>query len=441
MRRSGILSCQVWVDLPVSGRPMTRNFLKFATAAKWLAVLVAMAAIVGSVSAFFLGALDAVTRVRFASPWLLFLLPLAGLLMGWVDRNFGKSVRGGNNLLIDEIHQAGAGVPRRLVPLILLGTLVTHLFGGSAGREGTAVQMGGGIAATFGRVLKLDAASVRILLMAGVAAGFGSVFGTPIAGAVFALEVLVIGRLQYDGLVPCFIASVVADWVCRAWGIGHTHYEVAVFSGSIHAELWLLGKVVLAGVAFGVVSLVFSESSHRLRAAFERFIPRGELRPVVGGVCVIGLFFLCGTSDYLGLGVIGNRPDALTLPALFHSAEVPMSAWLWKLVFTVVTLSAGFKGGEVTPLFFIGAALGNALAHVMGAPLDLFVAMGFVAIFAGATNAPLASILLGIELFGAGNGLYIATACIVAYRFSGHSGIYSAQRLGIPKFRGVKCDK
>jgi H+/Cl- antiporter ClcA len=205
--------------------------------------------------------------------------------------------------------------------------------------------------------------------------------------------------------------------------------------------LWLLGKVVLAGVAFGVVSLVFSESSHRLRAAFERFIPRGELRPVVGGVCVIGLFFLCGTSDYLGLGVIGNRPDALTLPALFHSAEVPMSAWLWKLIFTVVTLGAGFKGGEVTPLFFIGAALGNALGHVMGAPLDLFAAMGFVAIFAGATNAPLASILLGIELFGAGNGLYIATACIVAYRFSGHSGIYSAQRLGIPKFRGVKCDK
>ena len=415
--------------------------IRFLAAVKWLVVLIPMAMVIGSASAFFLWSLDALTRVRFANPWLLWLLPLAGLAVGWIYHHYGKSAAGGNNLLIDEIHQPGAGVPRRMAPLILLGTLVTHLFGGSAGREGTALQMGGGIAATFARVLKLDAASVRLLLMAGVAAGFGSVFGTPIAGAVFALEVLVIGRMQYDALIPCFIASLVADWTCAAWGIGHTHYHVAVAAVGARPDFMLFGKVVLAAIAFGLAGGFFALCSHKLADVFMRFIPRPECRPVAGGLLVIGLFFLCGTPDYLGLGVIGNRPDAITLPAMFTAAEIPANAWIWKLAFTVVTLAAGFKGGEVTPLFFIGAALGNTLAVAMGAPVDLFAALGFVAIFAGATNTPLASTLLGMELFGAGNGLYLATACIIAYRFSGHTGIYAAQRLAVPKFRALEHDK
>ena len=409
-------------------------------AAKWLAVLVPMAAAVGSASAFFLWSLDALTRVRFANPWLLWLLPLGGFAIGWLYHRYGKNAARGNNLLIDEIHQPGAGVPRRMAPLVLLGTFVTHLFGGSAGREGTAVQMGGGIAAAFARVLRLDAASVRLLLMAGVAAGFGSVFGTPIAGAVFALEVLVIGRMQYDALIPCFIASLVADWTCCAWGIGHTHYHVAV-AAAPRIDLFLFSKVVLAAIAFGLAGGLFSLCSHKLSDFFNRFIPRPELRPVAGGLLVIGLFFLAGTPDYLGLGVLGDRPGAITLPAMFSGMDIPASAWIWKLAFTVVTLAAGFKGGEVTPLFFIGAALGNTLAGAMGTPVDLFAALGFVAIFAGATNTPLASTLLGMELFGAGNGLYLATACIVAYRFSGHTGIYAAQCLAVPKFRALEHDK
>jgi H+/Cl- antiporter ClcA len=184
-------------------------------AAKWLAILAPLAIAIGSASALFLWALDAVTLLRFSKPWLLYLLPVAGLGVGLLYQFYGKSASGGNNLLIDEIHQPGVGVPRRMAPLILVGTLVTHLFGGSAGREGTALQMGGGIAATFARLLKLESQSVRILLMAGVAAGFGSIFGTPIAGAVFALEVLIVGRVQYDALIPCFFTAVIADWTCR----------------------------------------------------------------------------------------------------------------------------------------------------------------------------------------------------------------------------------
>lgn len=395
---------------------------------RWTAILVPLAATIGSASAFFLWALDAVTRFRFAYPGLLFLLPIGGLFVGTFYQIYGRSAAAGNNLLIDEIHQPGAGVPRRMAPLILLGTLVTHLFGGSAGREGTAVQMGGSIAAAFARMLRLDAAGVRILLMAGVAAGFGSIFGTPVAGAIFALEVLVVGRVQHDALLPCFFASLLADWTCRAWGAGHTHYHVEVLGSGALTDPRLMVKVILASAAFGLAALLFSTLSHRLGDAFKAYIPRPEFRPVVGGVLVIALFFLAGTPDYLGLGVLGARPDSITLPGLFSSSSVPASAWAWKLLFTVITLSAGFKGGEVTPLFFIGAALGNSIANALGAPVDLFAAIGFVAIFAGATKTPLASTLLGMELFGAGNGLYLATGCIVAYACSGSKGIYSAQR-------------
>ena len=407
---------------------MIRLPVSLLAALKWLVILAPMAVVVGSASAFFLSALDTVTRIRFAHPGLIFLLPVGGLFVGALYQFYGKSASAGNNLLIDEIHQPGAGVPTRMAPLILFGTLVTHLFGGSAGREGTALQMGGSIASTFARLLKLDAAHVRILLMAGVAAGFGSIFGTPVAGAVFALEVLIVGRVQYDALIPCFFAAVLADWTCRAWGIGHFHYSVEVPVSASAFDFLLMWKVVLAAVAFGLASRLFSTLFHRLVGAFITYIPRPELRPVIGGLLVIGLFFLAGTGDYLGLGVLGNQADAITLPAMFSSTEIPASAWAWKLLFTAITLSAGFKGGEVTPLFFIGAALGNTLAFALGAPVDLFAALGFVAIFAGATKTPLASIFLGIELFGAGNALYLATACLVAYRCSGRQGIYTAQR-------------
>ena len=412
------------------------NFISRFFPAKVIGVTLAAAAVIGSACAFFLWSLEWVTRTRFEHPWLLYLLPLAGMLVGWTYHRHGGPSEGGNNLIIDRIHDPGAGLPRRMAPLVLFGTLVTHLFGGSAGREGTAVQMGGSIAAAVSRHFNLNVDQIRLLLMAGVAAGFGAVFGTPLAGAVFAVEVLIIGKPKWHALPVCLLASFVGDQACRVWGVGHTHYHidgVAEHLPIFYLSPFLLGKVALAAVAFGLVSLLFSESCHRVGAAFKRWIPRPVLRPAVGGVMVIGLFFIVGRADYLGLGVWSPDLGAVSLVSMFSGMEARPSDWLWKLVFTAVTIGSGFKGGEVTPLFFIGAALGSALAGFMGVPPELFAALGFVAVFAGASNTPMACTLMGMELFGAVHVIPIALACGVAFLCSGHSGIYLSQRVGTPK--------
>jgi H+/Cl- antiporter ClcA len=403
---------------------------------KLIALVVLMSVIVGSACAFFLGSLELVTKVRFDHPWLLWFLPVAGMAVAWLYHRHGGTSDGGNNLILDRIHDPGGGVPWRMAPLVLLGTLVTHLFGGSAGREGTAVQMGGSIASGVGRRFRLDDDQLPALLMAGVAAGFGAIFGTPLAGAVFAVEVVVIGRPKLRVLPLCLLASFAGDWTCRAWGVGHTHYYIGGIAGSLATVFpnpVMLGKIMMAAAAFGLAGWLFSTLCHRLSAGLKRWVPNPIWRPAIGGGAVIGLFLIVGRTDYLGLGVWSPDPHAVSLTSLFDSPEIHPWAWAWKLAFTVVTVSSGFKGGEVTPLFFIGAALGNALAGAMGAPPGLFAGLGMVAIFAGASNTPLASTLMGIELFGIGHGLPIALACGVAFLCSGHSGIYRSQQFAVKK--------
>ncbi|HZZ72378.1 MAG TPA: voltage-gated chloride channel family protein [Pirellulales bacterium] len=406
---------------------------------KWVLLGGILGLIVGSACALFLWLLEEVTEIRWAHPALLFGLPVAGLCIGLLYHLWGRSVEAGNNLIMDEIHEPGGGVPARMAPFVLLGTIVTHLFGGSAGREGTAIQMGGSIASVLGRAYRrLAPHDIRTLLMAGVAAGFGGVFGTPLTGAVFALEVLAIGRLSYEALVPCLIASVVSDWACQAWGIHHTEYHVASLRALQTAQIanldWLLvAKVAVAALAFGLTSMLFAEATHGLSRVWKRLIARPYLRPIAGGLCVIGLTYALGTRDYLGLGISSPDPQAVTIVSCFAAGGAHAWSWLAKLIFTAVTLSSGFKGGEVTPLFFVGAALGNTLAGLLGAPVDLFAALGFVAVFSGATNTPLACTLMGVELFGPQHVVYVAVACFLAYLMSGHRGIYTAQRLGTPK--------
>jgi H+/Cl- antiporter ClcA len=391
-------------------------------ALKWLPLSLAIGVPAGIASAVLLRALDYVTHQRQEKPWLLYLLPAAGALVGWAYHRYGKDSHRGHNLLIEQIHEPGAGVPRRMAPFVFVGTIITHLFGGSAGREGTAVQMGGSMAGGIARALNLEKDGVRIALMSGVAAGFGSVFGTPLAGAVFALEVLSIGAMRYDALFPCIGAAIVADYASRAAGAHHTAYMIADGPG----DPLLLAKAVLAGAAFGVAGQLFAELTHAVQRLCARLSSSAAARPAIGGVAVIVLVGACGTRDYLGLGVDG-------IVSSFHQGGASWFAWAWKMIFTAVTVGSGFKGGEVTPLFFIGSTLGNALARLLSAPVDLFAGMGLVAVFAGAANTPLACTIMGAELFGAGHLAPIAIACCTAYLFSGHTGIYSSQRLSIRK--------
>jgi H+/Cl- antiporter ClcA len=398
---------------------------------KWLAICLLIGAFTGTASAVFLWTLEWATTYREAHIWIIGLLPVAGFVIGLSYYLYGESVVKGNNLLIDEYHVPKKIIPFKMAPLVFLGTILTHLFGGSAGREGTALQIGGAIADQFTRVFKLSNLDRKIILIAGISAGFSSVFGTPLAGAIFALEVMVIGRIKFDALIPSFLAAIFANYFCDIWEISfHTHYTISTITDLTPSTvLWSL----LAGIIFGLVSLLFSKSTHFWGALFKKYIQYPPLRPVIGGIVLASVVYLMGTTKYIGLGV----------PTIVDAFNLDLNSYdfFLKLVFTSFTLGAGFKGGEVTPLFFIGATLGNVLVWFIPMPMELLAGMGFVAVFAGATNTPIACTIMGIELFGIESGVFIALACTTSYLFSGHSGIYSSQIIGSPKHLFFKKNK
>lgn len=354
---------------------------------------------------------------------MVYLLPFAGILVVYLYFQFGRSVERGNNLLIDEIHDPKKIIPFRMLPLIFVSTVITHLFGGSAGREGTAVQMAGALADQWAHLLKKLKLDRQQLLMMGMSAGFASVFGTPIAGAIFGVEVLAIGRLRYSSLLPCLFAAVIAHFVCLAWGIQHTAYSVGIVPD---LSVSTISLSFVAGILFGLCAWFFAWSLHRSSAALQQAIASPFLRVFLGGVVIIALTLIIQSDRYLGLGI----------PSILNSFAIPSGPqdFILKIIFTVITLSVGFKGGEVTPLFFIGATLGSFLSIFLGLPTGLLAGMGFAAVFAGAANVPLASIFMALEMFGGGSGIYMAIAVVTSYVFSSHNGIYSAQKIEVPKY-------
>jgi H+/Cl- antiporter ClcA len=418
-------------------RSISEQIFPLLELGRWIPVAALIGILAGSASALLLVSLNYATGLREKHVWVILLLAPAGWLVGEVYKRYGSAVVGGNNLILEQVHaeteEPTATIPLRMTPLILIGTFITHLFGGSAGREGTAIQTGASLADQLARPLRMDARSRRILLMAGISAGFGSVFGTPLAGAIFGLEVLALGTISYEAIAPCFMAAFVGDLVTRAWsthltnawGFHHTIYPVAevpqmTLSGVLYS--------MLAGIFFGLVAMGFAKMTHSITHWSRRYIANSSFRPVVGGLLVTVAVFAIGTSHtlkYLGLGI----------PTILNSftGRVAPYDFAAKTLFTSVTLGFGFKGGEVTPLFYIGATLGNALSRLIPLPASLLAAMGFAAVFGGAANTPIASTLLAVELFGSEAGAYAGIACVIAYLFSGHNGIYTAQRVGRTK--------
>jgi H+/Cl- antiporter ClcA len=398
--------------------------------ARWIPIASVVGVMAGSASALLLVSLTFATDVREAHRWLILLLAPVGLLVGCIYHYLGRSVEAGNNLILEEIHDPKEVIPLRMTPLILLGTFLTHLFGGSAGREGTAIQTGASLADQLTRPLRLGPSDRRILLMAGISAGFASVFGIPLAGAIFGLEVLAFGRLNYDAIAPCFIAAFIGDLTTKAWGVQHTIYSVSdVPAMSVHGVLYSMA----AGLVFGLTAMIFANTTHFVSRTARRLISFAPLRPFAGGIVVSGLVFAIGTTKYIGLGVP-------TIVAAFHT-RLPPYDFAAKLLFTALTLGTGFKGGEVTPLFFIGSTLGNALSRILPLPPSLLAGMGFAAVFSGAANTPIASTFMAVELFGAEAGAYAGIACVISYLFSGHSGIYTAQRVGRSKHSGSDAEE
>lgn len=381
----------------------------------------------GAASALFLWMLERVIHLRTQHLWLLGLLPVFGVFSAWLYHRWGKQSERGGALILDEVIEFKGHVPTRMAPLVLIGTLLTHLGGGSAGREGTAVQMGASLARTVGKLpwpwLRLTRSRQRLLLMAGVSAGFGSLFGTPVAGTIFGMEVIAIGKMHYEGLLICGAASFVGDGICRWLGAHHSHYHAEALAFSVTVAL----KLAIFAFPVALVAGGFSELTHWLARWTKKVLANPYQRAAVGGLAIIGLTAILRTTDYLNLGTIW-------LPRVFEGmAPVPPWAFVLKFLFTALTLGFGYKGGEVTPLFVIGALLGTALAPIFGLPTPYLAAVGFIALFAAASNTPIASMAMGIELFGTGFITPLMVTGFLAYVLVGHRGIYGGHRIHTPK--------
>lgn len=390
------------------------------TLLKWM-VLGGVIGLVGGIigSLFHIG-VDTATQMRLAHPWVLYLMPVGGLAIVGLYR-LTKTEGKGTNDIIASVH-FGEQVPGLLVPVIFVSTVITHLCGGSAGREGAALQIGGGIGYQAGRLLRLGEKDLPLATLCGMSGVFAALFGTPLTATVFALEVISVGVLYYAGLVPCLTAALTGYLVSVLMGVPPTRFTVTVPGLEVRTML----LVIVLALLCAVVSILFCRGLHGVEHLLKRTLKNPYLRVTVGAAVLIGLTLLTN-GDYNGAGmeVIGRA----------IAGQADPWAWVWKLLFTAVTIGCGFKGGEVVPSFFVGAAFGCVAAGWLGLPAGFGAAMGLVSVFCGAVNCPLASIILSVELFGSGDLLYFAMACSISYLISGYCGLYSSQTILYSKLR------
>lgn len=390
------------------------------TLLKWM-VLGGVIGLVGGIigSLFHIG-VDTATQARLAHPWVLYLMPVGGLAIVGLYR-LTKTEGKGTNDIIASVH-FGEQVPGLLVPVIFVSTVITHLCGGSAGREGAALQIGGGIGYQAGRLLRLGEKDLPLATLCGMSGVFAALFGTPLTATVFALEVISVGVLYYAGLVPCLTAALTGYLVSVLMGVPPTRFTVTVPGLEVRTMLLVMVLALLCAV----VSILFCRGLHGVEHLLKWTLKNPYLRVAVGAVVLVGLTLLTN-GDYNGAGmeVIGRA----------MAGQADPWAWVWKLLFTAITIGCGFKGGEVVPSFFVGAAFGCVAAGWLGLPAGFGAAMGLVSVFCGAVNCPLASIILSVELFGSGDLLYFAMACSISYLISGYCGLYSSQTILYSKLR------
>ncbi len=391
---------------------------------KWLGIALVTGVLCGVCGTVFHVGVHRVTELRAAQPWLLYLLPALGLVIVALYKLLGTEGQSTNDIL-DEIH-SGYGVSIALLPAIFFATLLTHLGGGSVGREGAALQMGGAIGYQSGRLLRLDDGDLRTMTTVGMAAFFAALFGTPIAATVFALEITAVGRIYLAQMFPCLVAALTASGVSMAFGVEPTVFRLE--APALNASMMV--RVGALAVLGALLSIVFCETigtAERLSAAK---IPNPWIRVAAGGAAVAALTLLLGTTDYNGAGM-----DIIALAV--EQGKAVGTAFVLKLVFTALSLAAGYKGGEVVPSFFVGATFGCVVAPLLGIPASFGAAIGLIAVFCGAVNCPLASSFLAMELFGGVGMPYFALTCAISFVLSGYSGIYSSQRI---LYNKVKTD-
>lgn len=394
----------------------------FRTFYRWLLVATCVGSISGLVGSAFHLTVAWVTGVRTASSWLIYLMPVGGILIAAIYR-LTKMEGAGTNDVIQSIYK-GDKVPTLLIPVIFVATAITHLVGGSAGREGAALQIGGGIGSKVGRLLGLDDKDMPIVTLCGMSAVFSALFGTPLTATIFALEVISVGILHYSAFIPCLVASMVAYAISRLLGIAPTHFAVAMEP----LDVVMILRVLILAVVCAVVSIAFCVAVHKTEKFATSKIKNNYLRAATGGVIIVALTLLVGSRAYNGAGTD-------IIESALIRGDCPDWAFFWKIVFTAVTIGCGFKGGEIVPTFFIGAALGCALGPILGMPATFAAAIALVAVFCGAVNCPIASIILSVEMFGSSELIYFALACGISYMLSGYFGLYSSQKIIYSKTR------
>lgn len=388
---------------------------------KWLAVGALVGGVGGFVGAAFHLGVGYATQLRTGHPWVLYLLPLGGVVIVGLYK-LCRLEGAGTNAVIESVH-FGKKVPTLLVPLIFVATVITHLCGGSAGREGAALQIGGGIGYRAGTLLHLGEKDLPLATLCGMSGVFAALFGTPLTATIFALEVISVGVLYYAGLLPCFTASLTGYYIALVMGVEPTRFTVAM-----PPLAWgTMGLTALLAVGCAVVSILFCRGLHITEHAAARWMKNGFVRAAVGGAVIVLATVLLGTTDYNGAGM-----DVIERAM---TGQADSWAWLWKLAFTAVTIGCGFKGGEVVPSFFVGATFGCVFGGLLGLPPAFAAAVGLVAVFCGAVNCPVASVILSVELFGAGGMTYFAAACAISYLLSGYCGLYSSQTILYSKLK------